>query len=155
MTFSPFGEEVDCTPIGVYCNKERSVTEISSAEISVTLISNKIHMRYETYEQEQARLKNEYEEFLQGKWHYQYSFKLNCEYCGREFYSKNRRRKYCCYRCVNDNYIQKRKERKQLEKNRVCVICNKHFVAKKKDAMYCSNACKQKAYRLKKKDVTD
>lgn len=112
-------------------------------------------MRYETYEQEQVRLKKEYEEFLQGKWHYQCSFKLNCEYCGREFYSKNRRRKYCCYRCVNDNYIQKRKERKQLEKNRVCVICNKPFVAKKKDAMYCSNACKQKAYRLKKKDVTD
>lgn len=54
-------------------------------------------------------------------------------------------------RCVNDNYIQKRKERKQLEKNRVCVICNKPFVAKKKDAIYCSNACKQKAYRLKKK----
>ena len=151
MTFSPFGEEVDCTPIGMYCNKERSVTEISSAEISVTLIGNKIHMRYETYEQKQARLKKEYEEFLQGKWHYQCSFKLNCEYCGREFYSKNRRRKYCCYRCVNDNYIQKRKERKQLEKNRVCMICNKPFVAKKKDAIYCSNACKQKAYRLKKK----
>ena len=31
---------------------------------------------------------------------------------------------------------QLRKERKQLEKNRVCVICNKPFVAKKKDAMY-------------------
>lgn len=45
-------------------------------------------MRYETYEQKQARLKKEYEEFLQGKWHYQCSFKLNCEYCGREFYSK-------------------------------------------------------------------
>ena len=64
MTFSPFGEEVDCTPIGMYCNKERSVTEISSAEISVTLIGNKIHMRYETYEQKQARLKKEYEEFI-------------------------------------------------------------------------------------------
>lgn len=63
MTFSPFGEEVDCTPIGVYCNKERSVTEISSAEISVTLISNKIHMRYETYEQEQARLKKNMKNF--------------------------------------------------------------------------------------------
>lgn len=112
-------------------------------------------MKYETYEQEQQRLKKEYEDFLSGKWHYQYAFKLACAYCGKEFYSKNRRQKYCCYRCVNDNYIQKRRERKQLEKNRVCIICNKPFIAKKKDALYCSNACKQKAYRTNKKNVTN
>jgi len=105
-------------------------------------------MKYETYEQEQQRLKKEYEDFLAGKWHYQYAFKLTCAYCGKEFYSKNRKQKYCCYRCVNDNYIQKRRERKQLEKNRVCIICNKPFIAKKKDALYCS-----KAYRTNKKNV--
>lgn len=55
-------------------------------------------MKYETYEQEQQRLKKEYEDFLAGKWHYQYAFKLTCAYCGKEFYSKNRKQKYCCYR---------------------------------------------------------
>lgn len=105
------------------------------------------------YEERQAWLKKEYEDFLNGKWQYQYVFKLKCAYCGQEFYSKNRRQKYCCYRCVNDNYIQKRRERKALEKEKICSICGKQFTAKKKDAMYCSNACKQKAYR-RKKNVT-
>lgn len=107
----------------------------------------------ETWEQNQQRLKKEYEEFIAGKWYYQHSYKLTCHHCGSIFYSVSKRAKYCCYRCSNDNYIAKRKERKALEKQKVCVVCNKPFVAKKKDAMYCSNACKQKAYRHRK--VTD
>lgn len=50
--------------------------------------------------------------------------------------------------------MKKRKERKALEKQKVCVVCKKRFTAKKKDAMYCSDACKQKAYR-ERKNVTD
>lgn len=50
--------------------------------------------------------------------------------------------------------MKRRKERKVLEKQKVCVICKKQFTAKKKDAMYCCKACKQKAYR-EKKNVTN
>lgn len=51
--------------------------------------------------------------------------------------------------------MKRRKERKALEKQKVCVICKKQFTAKKKkDAMYCCKACKQKAYR-EKKNVTN
>ena len=110
-------------------------------------------VRSETWEQRQQRLKKEYEEYLSGKWHYQYAFKITCSYCGSDFYASNRMQKYCCYRCTNDAYIKRRKERKALEKQKVCVMCGKDFEAKKKDAVYCSNACKQKAYR--QKSVTD
>ena len=46
--------------------------------------------------------------------------------------------------------MKRRKERKALEKQNICVMCRKQFTAKKRDAMYCCNACKQKAYREKK-----
>lgn len=108
----------------------------------------------ETWEDRQLRLKKEYEEYISGKRYFQYAFKLICAYCGEEFYCKNRMQKYCCYRCVNDNYIQKRRERKALEKQKICSMCNKKYTAKKKDSLYCSDACKQKAYRIRKRDTS-
>lgn len=106
-------------------------------------------VRSETWEQRQQRLKKEYEEYLSGKWYYQYAFKITCSYCSNDFYASNRMQKYCCYRCTNDAYIKRRKERKALERQKICVMCGKDFEAKRKDSIYCSNACKQKAYRKK------
>lgn len=77
-----------------------------------------------------------------------------CAFCGDSFKSSSQNAKYCSQRCQNDAYMQRRKERKALEKQKICVICKKQFTAKKKDAMYCSGACKQKAYR-ERKNVTD
>lgn len=56
----------------------------------------------------------------------------------------------CSQRCQNDAYLKRRKQRKALEKEKICSICGKQFTAKKRDAMYCSDACKQKAYRQRK-----
>lgn len=50
--------------------------------------------------------------------------------------------------------MKRRRERKALEKQKVCAVCKKQFTAKKKDAMYCSDACKQRAYR-ERKNVTN
>ncbi len=77
-----------------------------------------------------------------------------CAFCGDSFKSSNPKAKYCSQRCQNDAYMQRRRERKALEKEKICTICGKQFTAKKKDALYCSDACKQKAYR-KRKNVTD
>ena len=78
-----------------------------------------------------------------------------CAFCGESFKSSSPKAKYCSRRCQNDAYMKRRKERKELEKQKICVMCKKQFTAKKKDAMYCSDAYKQKAYRKRMKNVTD
>lgn len=107
---------------------------------------------YEKYvdKEKQEKLKKEYEDYISGKYFYQLVYKHTCAFCGDIFYSRNVREKYCSQRCINDEYIARRKERKALEKQKVCEVCGKHYTAKKKDSKYCSNACKQKAYRMKK-----
>ena len=91
----------------------------------------------------QEELKQEYEDGNRCEDIY----KITCWKCGEEFYCKNRIARYCSYRCVNDAQIARRKERKRLERQKVCRVCNKAFQAKRKDSLYCSPACKQKYYR--------
>lgn len=70
----------------------------------------------------------------------------HCAYCGDEIPNAFRR-KYCSYRCANDAYIARRREKQEAAREKVCAVCGERFNAKRKDAVYCSSACKQKAYR--------
>ena len=73
-----------------------------------------------------------------------------CVFCGDSFKCSSPKAKYFSQRCRNDAYIKRRKQRRALEKEKICKECGKRFAAKKKDGIYCSNACKQKAYRNRK-----
>jgi hypothetical protein len=83
----------------------------------------------------------------EGKSYYQDVYKLECVFCGNEFYCCNFIARYCSYRCTNDAYIARRKERKSKERQKICPVCNEQYQAKRKDSIYCSPACRQKQYR--------
>lgn len=72
-----------------------------------------------------------------------------CVVCGRIVTGRN---KYCSQRCVNDAYMERRRQRHEAQLQKVCAVCGKPFTARRADAMYCSPACKQTAYRRR---VTD
>ena len=97
------------------------------------------------YEEEQKFLKEQYDEYMNN-------YKKYCVICNKEFYCRRPEGKYCSYRCRNDAYIQNRRLRKQIEKQRICVVCGVSFIAKRKDTLYCSAKCKQQRYRER---VTD
>lgn len=61
-------------------------------------------------------------------------YKIICAFCGKVFYARTPKAKYCSYRCTNDAYITKRKQRKKLEREKICPVCGKPFQAKKKTA---------------------
>ena len=67
-----------------------------------------------------------------------------CTVCGRIVTG---RKKYCSYRCRNDAYLERRRQRHAASLRKTCAVCGKPFTAKRMDAMYCSPACKQTAYR--------
>lgn len=67
-----------------------------------------------------------------------------CPVCGRIVTG---RKKYCSQRCVNDAYMERRRQRHAASLRKTCAVCGKPFTAKRADAMYCSPACKQTAYR--------
>ena len=76
-----------------------------------------------------------------------------CNNCGKEFYAKTRRARYCCKKCMDDAYEKKVKENKIGSKNKqiVCVHCGKPFYvsqsrvnqSEKKgyEIKYCSKSC--------------
>lgn len=96
------------------------------------------------YSKESSRIENAYRMYSH------LGYEGICVFCGDTFKCSSPKAKYCSQRCQNDAYLERRKQRKALEKEKICSICGKQFTAKKKDGMYCSNACKQKAYRQKK-----
>lgn len=99
---------------------------------------------------EQEKLKRKYE----SEWNDVYGVhKCTCFVCGTVFYTKLERGKYCSYRCRNDGYIMRRKQRHEQALIKKCSVCGIEFKAKRTDAKYCSCACKQSAYR--KAHVTD
>lgn len=78
----------------------------------------------------------------------------SCDACGVPVvyrYACNRngnmRHDFCSYRCHNDYYMERRRQRLKLARNKVCQGCEKDFQAARIDSKYCSHACKQKAYR--------
>ena len=80
------------------------------------------------------------------RWHEPVS---TCIVCGRV---TTGRKKYCSQRCINDAYMERRRQRHEANLKKVCVVCGRPFTAKRTDAEYCSPACKQAAYRRR---VTD
>lgn len=74
-------------------------------------------------------------------------YKKECEYCGETFYAFYPLRKYCSYRCKNDAYIERRKERKKKARKKTCEYCGKEFQAGRVDAKYCSSKCRVYAWR--------
>lgn len=76
-----------------------------------------------------------------------------CNNCGKEFYAKTRRARYCCKKCMDDAYTKKVKENKIGSKNKqiVCVFCGKPFYVSQSrvnqsekngyEIKYCSKNC--------------
>lgn len=82
------------------------------------------------------------------------AYKKKCVVCGTEFYAERPEAKYCSGGCSTNAYLTRRKEKKNIERDKICPMCGIGFHAKRKDSLYCSPACKQKAYR-QNKNVTD
>jgi hypothetical protein len=74
-------------------------------------------------------------------------YKIICRSCGKTFFRRRPDARYCSYRCTNDSYMLRRKQRKEIEREKRCPICRNQFHAKRKDTLYCSARCKQQAYR--------
>ncbi len=56
---------------------------------------------------------------------------------------------YCCEKCRKTGYKKRKKQKKELNRQKICALCDAPFTSKKrKDALYCSNKCKQKAWRM-------
>lgn len=77
----------------------------------------------------------------------------HCWHCGQQFSAKYPLAKWCSYRCCNDAYVERRRERRRIARQKTCAECGVDFEASRKDAKYCTLKCKQKAYR--KRTVTE
>ena len=61
-----------------------------------------------------------------------------CQYCGKEFYvPDNRKKKFCSDRCRELSYY----EPKIKTFKRICPICDKEFVTTKAQQKYCGELC--------------
>ncbi len=80
-----------------------------------------------------------------------YATNRPCAHCG-DIFKGIASARYCSYRCVNDAYIVRRRERVRLRRANanICAVCGDSVTqapGSVKIKRYCSNACKQKAYR--------
>lgn len=67
-------------------------------------------------------------------------YKKVCEYCKKEFTSRNITQKFCCSECRELYHKEEKKEYKK-----VCEYCGKEFIAHSNKAKYCSVKCKSNA----------
>ncbi|KXA94715.1 hypothetical protein AKJ36_02335 [candidate division MSBL1 archaeon SCGC-AAA259I07] len=74
-------------------------------------------------------------------------YKKECAFCGEMFYAYYPTRKYCSYRCKNDAYIERRRQRKKEARKKTCQYCGEEFQAGRVDAKYCSSKCRVYAWR--------
>ncbi len=107
--------------------------------------------RWKHYSEQQELLKEWYEKEAPERqykhWTEYRTHKLICEHCGSEFYCRNYLAEYCSNRCRNDANVARRKQRKQVEREKICSICGIPFIAARRDAVFCSAKCRQKNYR--------
>jgi len=90
----------------------------------------------------------------------------NCKHCGKSLKEADNTcgyrdglhgntygyKLYCSYRCINDAYIKRRKERNlQARSNLVCEYCKKVFNGTRKDTKFCSGKCRVADFRIMKK----
>lgn len=72
---------------------------------------------------------------------------LKCWRCGGRFDALHPLARYCSYRCTNDAYIDRRRERRKQARVKTCGECATPFTAPRSDAKFCSPKCRQAAYR--------
>lgn len=73
--------------------------------------------------------------------------KLNCEYCGREFETESRRKKYCTMACR----IKANNEKKTKTEEKKCKHCGRSFVPDKYHREYCGALCLERAASERRK----
>lgn len=95
-----------------------------------------------------------------------YVWFTKCQHCGKSLdeipargifrVKRGAAMKYCSYRCINDSFIKRRKERNaQQRKNISCKNCETKFDGSRKDAKFCSSKCRVYYFRKNKNIVTD
>jgi len=92
--------------------------------------------------------------FQEGEEYYDYGvyigkyvYLMKCDNCGVEFQHKNRLKRYCSQKCINEVNVKNRRDLREKTRNKICEYCHKPFQRSRIDSKYCSNACKQGAYR--------
>lgn len=70
-----------------------------------------------------------------------------CEMCGKRFLRRTIYSRCCGARCITDDYLAKRTERRKAARQKQCKRCDKDFLGTRSDAEYCESACRQAAYR--------
>ena len=80
------------------------------------------------------------------------AYRLTCVHCGGEFTARHPLAIYCSYRCRNDAFIARRRERRaaSFDRKKTCGVCGEEFTAARRDTKTCSAACRQKAYRRRR-----
>ena len=75
-----------------------------------------------------------------------------CAYCGKEFQTESRVKKYCSKDCQ-----VKKNNRKRKPHDKKCLYCGQIFTPDRQRALYCSTACRITADRERKKarQITD
>ncbi len=80
-----------------------------------------------------------------------------CAYCERPMIYllslESLRRTLCSDTCKEAFRNQTRRDRRAVEREKVCEVCGQGFTATRKDAKTCSGKCKQVAYRRRKREV--
>ena len=79
--------------------------------------------------------------------------KIQCETCGKEFETKNKKSRFCSYPCQNKWQKEKRPKPPNKKITKECEICKRRFTIKlhrKDTAKYCSWECNHKSKEGKK-----
>lgn len=70
---------------------------------------------------------------------------MKCEFCGIEFTTDNKRRKYCSVKCRRA--AERARKQNPSEDRATCLICGKSFVRRKGTERYCSMDCRTEMNR--------
>jgi hypothetical protein len=71
-------------------------------------------------------------------------YDFTCKYCGKEFESTNKKRKFCCVKC----YRKWHTENDRVRYKKTCPICNKEFETIHPQAICCSIECSKKRRKI-------
>lgn len=78
-----------------------------------------------------------------------------CPYCGKEFESSHRTKKFCSADCCNKHYKELGRSKRAAEKvgsTIECEWCGKEFIATSVRSKYCSKECREKAMHQQAKE---
>jgi hypothetical protein len=143
--FAAREEDIENTP---FKHKEAAIP------FHVEILEDEI--KEESWEERQARLKDDYDKH-HGYYHwYGAVFKLNCKVCDQEFYSESPYAKYCNYWCTVARYIERRRQLHSFKKYKCqCEYCNKEFISSRVHAKYCSPSHRVLACKTRKEKTVE